>query len=215
MTHTREDLTFTSGGDQIAAWLYRPSASAPVPCVVMAHGFSATRRDRLPAYAERYADAGFAVLLFDYRGFGDSGGGPRQVIDIRRQQEDYEAAIVAARGLDGHRPRPDRAVRLLVQRRPRRQRRGEAPGDRRGDRPGPVRRRHRAAQDHADQGRAALDGRRDPRPDRRLARPCAGDDPAGRRAGHLRGDDRARGQARLRGDRRPTTRAGSTPSARA
>ena len=53
MTHTREDLTFTSGGDQIAAWLYRPSASEPVPCVVMAHGFSGTRRDRLPAYAER------------------------------------------------------------------------------------------------------------------------------------------------------------------
>ena len=41
------------------------------------------------------------MLLFDYRGFGDSGGGPRQVIDIRRQQEDYEAAIVAARGLEG------------------------------------------------------------------------------------------------------------------
>src|SRR4029079_8818233 len=100
MTHTREDLTFTSGGDQIAAWLYRPSASGPVPCVVMAHGFSGTRRDRLPAYAERYADAGVQVLLFDYRGFGDSGGGPRQVIDIRRQHEDYEAAIVAARGLE-------------------------------------------------------------------------------------------------------------------
>jgi pimeloyl-ACP methyl ester carboxylesterase len=67
----------------------------------MAHGFSGTRRERLPAYAERYADAGFATLLFDYRGFGDSGGGPRQVIDVKRQQEDYDAAIQAARKLDG------------------------------------------------------------------------------------------------------------------
>lgn len=97
-----EDLLFSSGGDQIAAWLYRPAQGAePVPCVVMAHGFSATRRDRLPAYAERFAAAGFAVVLFDYRGFGDSGGEPRQVIDIGRQQQDYEAAMRAARGLSG------------------------------------------------------------------------------------------------------------------
>ena len=62
----------------------------------MAHGFSATRRDGLEPYAERFADAGFGVLLFDYRGFGESGGEPRQVIDIRGQQEDYRAAIRAA-----------------------------------------------------------------------------------------------------------------------
>jgi pimeloyl-ACP methyl ester carboxylesterase len=104
VTHVREDIGFRSGGEEIAAWLYRPEGAAPeggVPCVVMAHGFSATRRDRLPAYAERFADAGFAVLLFDYRGFGDSGGEPRQVISIGRQHEDYEAAIATARGLEG------------------------------------------------------------------------------------------------------------------
>ena len=67
----------------------------------MAHGFSGTRRERRPAYAERSPTPAFAVLLFDYRGFGDSGGGPRQVIDIKRQQEDYEAAIATARNLDG------------------------------------------------------------------------------------------------------------------
>jgi len=104
VTHVREDLTFQSGGDSIAAWLYRPDEgddAGAVPCVVMAHGFSATRRDALPSYAERFAAAGFAVLLFDYRGFGDSGGAERQVIDVRRQHEDYEAAIGFARGLDG------------------------------------------------------------------------------------------------------------------
>jgi cephalosporin-C deacetylase-like acetyl esterase len=37
---TREDITFTSGGRQCAAWLYLPDgAHEPLPCVVMAHGF--------------------------------------------------------------------------------------------------------------------------------------------------------------------------------
>jgi uncharacterized protein len=98
----REDLTFVSGADTCAAWLYRPEAVAgTVPCVVMAHGFSATRGDRLPAYAERFAAAGMAVLLFDYRHFGDSTGEPRQLLDIGRQQADYRAAIAFARTLGG------------------------------------------------------------------------------------------------------------------
>lgn len=96
----REDLRIPSGDDELAAWRYRPAAAAPggarVPCVVMAHGFSATRRDGLEPYAERFAAAGYGVLLFDYRGFGDSGGGPRQVISIAGQQDDYRAAIRAA-----------------------------------------------------------------------------------------------------------------------
>ena len=98
MADTREDFTFDSASTPLAAWLYRPDAAddGAVPCVVMAHGFSATRRDGLEPYAERFAEAGFGVLLFDYRGFGDSGGEPRQVIDIHAQQEDYRAAIRAA-----------------------------------------------------------------------------------------------------------------------
>jgi dienelactone hydrolase len=98
----REDLSFASGGETCAAWLYRPDGVAgPAPCVVMAHGFSATRGDRLPAYAERFAAAGMAVLLFDYRHFGDSTGEPRQLLDIGRQQADYRAAIAFARTLGG------------------------------------------------------------------------------------------------------------------
>jgi uncharacterized protein len=98
----REDLTFTSGADTCAAWLYRPEGVAGLaPCVVMAHGFSATREDTLPAYAERFAAAGMAVLLFDYRHFGDSTGEPRQLLSIGRQQADYRAAIAFARTLGG------------------------------------------------------------------------------------------------------------------
>lgn len=95
MSHIRTDVTFPSAGDDLAAWLYEPRdrGEERLPCVVMAHGFSATRRDGLAPYAERFADAGLGVILFDYRGFGDSGGEPRQVVDIRRQQVDYENAV--------------------------------------------------------------------------------------------------------------------------
>src|SRR2546421_475715 len=99
------DVSFTSSGENIAAWLYRPAAPGPQPLVVMAHGFSATRELRLPAYAERFCAAGIGVLLFDYRHFGASGGEPRQLLDIGRQHADYHAALAHARGLSWVDPR--------------------------------------------------------------------------------------------------------------
>lgn len=97
----RQDVTFTSHGTRIAAYLYRPEGTGDVPCVVMAHGFTAVRDQALPAYAERFAAAGYAVLLFDYRCFGASDGEPRQLLSIAAQHEDWRAAIAFARGLDG------------------------------------------------------------------------------------------------------------------
>src|ERR1044072_9007728 len=91
----REDQDFVSGSDRCAAWFYPGSTGA---VVVMAHGLSGTRRDRLGAFAERFAAAGFAALLFDHRGFGDSGGEP-DLFEPRRQLEDWRAAIAFARSL--------------------------------------------------------------------------------------------------------------------
>jgi pimeloyl-ACP methyl ester carboxylesterase len=70
-------------------------------CVVMAHGFAATRDSGLSGFAERLAAAGFDVLCFDYRGFGTSSGEPRQDVLPTRQREDYHAAIAHARRLPG------------------------------------------------------------------------------------------------------------------
>ena len=95
----RRDLTFLAGSDSCAAWLYAPPAGAsPAPTVVIAHGLSGTRRDRLGAFAERFGAAGFAALVFDHRGFGDSGGEP-DLFDPARQLEDWRAAIAFARSL--------------------------------------------------------------------------------------------------------------------
>ncbi len=95
----RTDSDFAAGDGRCAAWLYLPEADGPHPCVVMAHGFSATREQRLDAYAERFAAAGMAVLLFDYRHFGASPGEPRQLLSIRRQLEDWRAGVAHARNL--------------------------------------------------------------------------------------------------------------------
>jgi fermentation-respiration switch protein FrsA (DUF1100 family) len=101
----REDVEFQSQGTRCAAWLYRPGAPAPHPVVVMAHGLGGVREARLDAYAERFARAGMAVLVFDYRHFGASGGGPRQLLDIGMQHDDWQAAIALAAALPGIDPK--------------------------------------------------------------------------------------------------------------
>jgi dienelactone hydrolase len=63
------------------------------PIIVMAHGFATIRKARLPEYAERFAHAGYAVFLFDYRTFGDSEGDPRHWVHPARQVQDWESAI--------------------------------------------------------------------------------------------------------------------------
>jgi dipeptidyl aminopeptidase/acylaminoacyl peptidase len=99
--YQRQDFSFRSQGTPCAAWLYRPSGDGPHPVVVMAHGIGAVRQVRLPAYAERFAARGIAVLCFDYRAWGDSGGAPRYVVDIHAQHEDIHAALDVAQALPG------------------------------------------------------------------------------------------------------------------
>ena len=70
-----------------------------MPCVVMGHGGSGTKRLGLPAYAGKFAAGGLAAFVFDYRGFGASEGEPRQVIDVDAQREDYLAAVGYVRAL--------------------------------------------------------------------------------------------------------------------
>jgi alpha-beta hydrolase superfamily lysophospholipase len=95
----RQDLSFAAGADTCAAWHYPASGErGEGPIVVMAHGLSGTRRDRLGAFAERFSAAGIAALVFDHRGFGDSSGEP-DLYEPARQLEDWRAAISFARSL--------------------------------------------------------------------------------------------------------------------
>lgn len=95
------NLDFESDGTRCAATLFPPAdVGERTPCVVMAHGFTGTR-DQLVPYAETFAAAGLTVLTFDYRHFGDSDGEPRQIVDVKKQLDDWRAAVRFARTLEG------------------------------------------------------------------------------------------------------------------
>jgi pimeloyl-ACP methyl ester carboxylesterase len=98
---TREDVAFSSEGTTVAAWHYRPDGDGGRPVIVMAHGLGGVREMRLDAFAERFADAGYACLVFDYRHFGASDGQPRQLLSVKRQRQDWTAAVAFARTLPG------------------------------------------------------------------------------------------------------------------
>lgn len=102
MSEQRTTVRFVSGADECEAWLYTPAGStggAPRPAVVLGHGLGAVKEMGLDAYAERFASAGYVVLVFDYRHFGNSGGEPRQLLDPDRQLADWAAALAYVRAL--------------------------------------------------------------------------------------------------------------------
>ena len=92
-TFTRQDVRFDSGETYCSAWLYLPVGVERPPVVVLGHGLGAIREMRLDAFSERFAAAGIATLAFTYRYFGDSGGEPRQLMSVKRQLADWDAAL--------------------------------------------------------------------------------------------------------------------------
>lgn len=94
----RTNVRFPSGGSHCAAWHYPGSNGA---CVVMAGGLGVTKGPGTEKFAERFNAAGFDVLAFEYRRLGESGGQPRQIVNIGEQLEDWQAAIRHAHGLPG------------------------------------------------------------------------------------------------------------------
>ncbi len=105
-TPERVDVSFPSHGETLAGWHLSGEGDAFAgergrPCVVMAHGFGGTMDSGLLPFAEAFAEAGLDALLFDYRGFANSTGEPRQLAQPSRHREDYVAAVEYARGLEG------------------------------------------------------------------------------------------------------------------
>jgi hypothetical protein len=95
-----EKVTLWSEGARLGGWLHRPDhASALSPFVVQGPGWLGLADAKLyQPYHEAFTAAGFAVLIFDYRGFGDSEG--EKGISPAGQIEDWRNAIAYMRARD-------------------------------------------------------------------------------------------------------------------
>jgi uncharacterized protein len=97
----RTDIEFrTEDGILLRGWHYRPkNGGGPWPTIVMAHGYSAVKEMYLDRFAEVFAAARLAAIVFDNRNFGASDGEPRQEVHPWQQIDDYRDAISFAQSL--------------------------------------------------------------------------------------------------------------------
>ena len=94
---TQELALHMDDGVDLAATLYEPDSAPPppgFPAIVLFHGLGGKRQD-LTAVAQRFGTR-FAVLAFDLRGHGQSGGlvsidGPREIQDTREVYDQLAA----------------------------------------------------------------------------------------------------------------------------
>jgi len=86
-------VEFFSGGERISAlWRTPDTAPAPLRAIVQGPGWLGLKDAKLYVrYHEALCEAGFGVLVIDYRGFGDSGGAKE--LSPRVQLEDLVNAV--------------------------------------------------------------------------------------------------------------------------
>ncbi|KAL6228972.1 hypothetical protein BDW75DRAFT_250306 [Aspergillus navahoensis] len=100
MALPRRDVQFHAcDGTILRGWHYPTEQKSPR--IIMSHGLAGIRHFLLPPFAERFHQAGFSVLLYDNRNWGDSGGEPRQESNPTLQQTDYYDAFNYAVTLPG------------------------------------------------------------------------------------------------------------------
>ncbi|KAH7082478.1 DltD N-terminal domain protein [Paraphoma chrysanthemicola] len=98
----RENIEFkTKDGVTLRGWFYTPETavqnSAPLPCIVMIHGFSAVKEMGLDSFARYFvAKLPISCIVYDHRGFGASDtreGQPRQEAIPTEQIDDVSDAV--------------------------------------------------------------------------------------------------------------------------
>ena len=91
---TPTDVTFTSDGLTLAGHLRIPAgATGPLPALVFTGPLTGVKEQVTGGYADALADAGYVTLAFDHRGFGASGGQPRQHEDPAGKLSDLRDAL--------------------------------------------------------------------------------------------------------------------------
>lgn len=93
-----ESVTFFSQGSKLVGHFYRAEeAKKPGPAIIVV-GSWLTVKEQMPSnYAPIAAEAGLSALTFDFSGFGESQGPPREVESARRKAEDIRHAALFLR----------------------------------------------------------------------------------------------------------------------
>ncbi|MCV0395718.1 MAG: alpha/beta fold hydrolase [Rhizobiaceae bacterium] len=89
-----ERFSFQSRGEPMVGTLYRPDGEAH-GAVVTTGPLTSVKEQASGAYARALAERGYAALAFDHRGFGQSGGLPRQFETPQGKAADIAEAITA------------------------------------------------------------------------------------------------------------------------
>jgi len=93
----QEEVRYAAGGATLAGTLTIPASAAPHPAVAFVHGSGATSRAGSQIFAAWFAAHGIAVLAYDKRGVGQSGGAfPGEGASdaaVERLARDAEAAV--------------------------------------------------------------------------------------------------------------------------
>lgn len=87
--------SFVSAGVSCAATLMLPADhdGGPLPAILLVHGWGGIQKALTPPFYEEFTRAGFAVMSFDYPGWGESEGQPRNDIKPAQRVRDANAAL--------------------------------------------------------------------------------------------------------------------------
>jgi hypothetical protein len=100
-----EKVSFQSEGEKISGILHLPAREHP-PCVIASHGLLSSKdSEKYIALGNRMSEEGMAMLRFDFRGIGESGG-REEDNTISKKLKDLDSALHCMRS------RPDLGNRI-------------------------------------------------------------------------------------------------------
>ena len=97
-----QKVTFMSEGDKVSGILYTPAdykEGKKISSVVVTGSWITVKEQMAGTYAKKLAGEGFAALVFDFRGYGESGGEPRQYESPQRKIQDIKNAVTFLQNL--------------------------------------------------------------------------------------------------------------------
>ncbi|MGD1894619.1 MAG: alpha/beta fold hydrolase [Cyclobacteriaceae bacterium] len=91
-----QDVTFASNGVNLKGHLFLPpnfKSNQKYPTAIVTGSWTSVKEQMPDEYASLLAKEGFITLTFDFTGFGESEGQPRQVEDYQLKITDIKAAV--------------------------------------------------------------------------------------------------------------------------